>query len=46
MKVRDPAQRKANFDALRCIAADPLRHKQFLLRTSLIDSVRKAAKIN
>ena len=45
MKVRDPAQRKANFGELRRIAGDPVRHKQFLMRTSLIESVRKAAKI-
>ena len=46
LEERDPAQRKANFDELRRIADDPVRHKQFLLRTSLIDSVRKAAKID
>jgi 3-(3-hydroxy-phenyl)propionate hydroxylase len=46
LEERDPAQRQANFDELRRIADDPVRHKQFLLRTSLIDSVRKAAKID
>ena len=34
-----------NFNELRRIADDPVRHRQFLLRTSLIESVRKAAKI-
>ena len=46
LEERDPAQRKANFDELRRIADDPVRHKQFLMRTSLIESVRKAAKID
>jgi polyribonucleotide nucleotidyltransferase len=32
-------------DELRRTAADPVLHKQFLLRTSLIESVRKAGKI-
>ena len=45
LEERDPAQRKENFNELRRIADDPVRHRQFLLRTSLIESVRKAAKI-
>ena len=38
--------RRAKLDALAQTAADPTRHRQFLLRTSLIDSVRKAATID
>jgi 3-(3-hydroxy-phenyl)propionate hydroxylase len=42
---RDPAVRASNCEELRRTAADPARHRQFLLRTSLIESVRKAALI-
>jgi 3-(3-hydroxy-phenyl)propionate hydroxylase len=45
LEEKDPAVRAANFDQLRATAADPERHRQFLLRTSLIESVRKAALI-
>jgi 3-(3-hydroxy-phenyl)propionate hydroxylase len=45
LEEKDPAVRAANFDQLRRTAADPAQHRQFLLRTSLIDSVRKAALI-
>jgi len=45
MEEKDPAVRAANFDELRATAADPERHRRFLLRSSLIDSVRKAASI-
>jgi 3-(3-hydroxy-phenyl)propionate hydroxylase len=45
LEERDPAVRQANFDQLRRVAADLAQHKQFLMRTSLIESVRKAAQI-
>jgi 3-(3-hydroxy-phenyl)propionate hydroxylase len=45
LEERDPRVRQANFDELRRTAADPRLHKQFLMRTSLIDSVRKSAQI-
>lgn len=45
LEERDAAVRRANFDALRRMAADPARHRNFLLRTSLIESVRKARTI-
>ena len=38
--------RRAKLDELAATAADPKRHKQFLMRASLIDSVRKAATID
>lgn len=41
LEERDPAAREANFEALRKTAADPAAHRAFLLRTSLIESVRK-----
>jgi len=45
LEERDPKVRQANFDELRRTASDPRLHKQFLMRTSLIESVRKAGKI-
>jgi 3-(3-hydroxy-phenyl)propionate hydroxylase len=41
LEERDPAAREANFEALRAMAADPAAHRAFLLKTSLIESVRK-----
>ena len=45
LEERDPEARQARFDELRAIAEDPHKHKEFLLRTSLIASVRKAQSI-
>jgi 3-(3-hydroxy-phenyl)propionate hydroxylase len=45
LEERDPKVRQARFDELRSISEDPKRHKAFLLRTSLIESVRKAQSI-
>ena len=42
---RDPAVRRSNHDELRRTADDPGRMRQFLLRSSLIQSVREAAAI-
>ena len=42
LEEREPKARQARFDELRAIAEDPVKHKEFLLRTSLIASVRKA----
>jgi 3-(3-hydroxy-phenyl)propionate hydroxylase len=43
MEEKDAAVRAANFQALRETAADPLRQRAYLLRTSLLESVRKPA---
>jgi 3-(3-hydroxy-phenyl)propionate hydroxylase len=45
LEERDPAVRKEHLDALASIAADPIRTREFLLRASLIQSVRKARTI-
>jgi 3-(3-hydroxy-phenyl)propionate hydroxylase len=45
LEERDPEARQARFDELRATAEDPARHKEFLLRTSLIASVRKAQRM-
>jgi 3-(3-hydroxy-phenyl)propionate hydroxylase len=42
LEEREPESRQARFDELRAIAEDPAKHREFLLRTSLIASVRKA----
>ncbi len=42
---RDPAVRKRNQDELRRIAEDPARARAFLLRASLIESLREAEQI-
>ena len=41
LEEKDPAVRQANFDNLRRMAADPAAHRAFLMRTSLLESVRK-----
>ena len=42
LEARDPQVRKRNLDELRASAADPERARQFLLRTSMIASQRRA----
>src|SRR5258705_486291 len=41
LEERDPKIRRSNLEALRAIVEDRTRHKQFLMRASLIESVRK-----
>lgn len=43
LEETDPAVRQANFAALRQNAADPKAHRAFLMRTSLLASVRNQA---
>lgn len=40
LEEKDPVVRQANFDNLRRMAADPNAHRTFLMRTSLLESVR------
>jgi 3-(3-hydroxy-phenyl)propionate hydroxylase len=42
---KDPAVRARNHDELRRAAEDPKRARQFLLRSSLIESLREAEQI-
>jgi 2-polyprenyl-6-methoxyphenol hydroxylase-like FAD-dependent oxidoreductase len=42
LEEKDPAQRQARAADLAATAADPRRHRQFLLRSSLLASVAKA----
>ena len=41
LEEKDPAKREANFEALRRKATDPAAHRTFLMRTSLLESVRR-----
>src|SRR5258708_39624879 len=45
LEAADPGERQRNLDELRRIAADPARARQFLLRSSMIDSQRRADSI-
>jgi len=45
LEERDPAQRARYFDELRRTAEDPVAHKAFLMRASLLESARRAAAI-
>jgi 3-(3-hydroxy-phenyl)propionate hydroxylase len=45
LEERDPQVRQAKLQELRRMAEDPCRHKQFLMRTSLLESGRKAQTI-
>jgi 3-(3-hydroxy-phenyl)propionate hydroxylase len=45
LEAADPQVRKRNLDELRLTAADPQRARQFLLRTSMIASQRRAEAI-
>lgn len=43
MRVRDPEGRRRELAELQAIAADPVRHKAFVMRASMIDGLRQAA---
>ena len=45
LQERDPAVRRKSREEMRRIAADPKRHYEYLLGTSMIASMRKAAAI-
>ncbi|MFN3262440.1 MAG: FAD-dependent oxidoreductase [Pikeienuella sp.] len=40
LNEQDPAKRRAHHDDLRAIAADPARHRAYVLRSSMIQSLR------
>ena len=41
LEEKDPATREANFETLRKASKDPVAHRAFLMRTSLLESVQK-----
>lgn len=44
LEEREPAQRAKRFQELREMADDPVRHKAFLMRASLLESSRRAIR--
>jgi 3-(3-hydroxy-phenyl)propionate hydroxylase len=45
LEEKDPAVRAKNNETLRMTAADPVAHRAYLLRASLLESVRKRAAV-
>jgi 3-(3-hydroxy-phenyl)propionate hydroxylase len=46
LEEKDPEKRRASLDALAATAANPAKAREFLLRTSLIESTRRAAAMS
>ncbi len=46
LNTREPAARQAYYDDLRATVADPARHKAYVMRTSMIQSLRDVASID
>ena len=46
MEERDPVQRNENDRVMRQTAADPVRARSYLMETSMLNSVRRAAEID
>lgn len=46
LNTREPAARQAYYDDLRGTVADPVRHKAYVMRTSMIQSLRDVATID
>ena len=44
LEEKDADRRAANFEALRATANDPVAHRAFLMRSSLLQSVRRSAE--
>jgi len=45
LNTREPAARCAYYDDLRSIVADPVKHHDYLMRTSMIQSLRDSEKV-
>ena len=45
LNTREPVARRAHYDDLRAIVADPVRHRDYVMRTSMIQSLRDSEKI-
>jgi 3-(3-hydroxy-phenyl)propionate hydroxylase len=45
LNTREPSARRAYYDELRDIAADPQKHRNYVMRTSMIQSLRDAEQI-
>lgn len=45
LNTREPKARRAYYDDLRRIVADPVKHREYVMRTSMIQSLRDSEKI-
>jgi 3-(3-hydroxy-phenyl)propionate hydroxylase len=45
LNTREPSARRAYYDELRWIAADPQKHRDYVMRTSMIQSLRDVEQI-
>ncbi|WP_024354890.1 FAD-dependent oxidoreductase [Brevundimonas naejangsanensis] len=45
MQERDPERRKVMMAEMQAMLADPVRHKDYVMRSSMIDGLRKAATL-
>ena len=45
LNERDPAKRQAYYDDLRAVADDPIRHKAYVMKSSMIQSLRDVATV-
>lgn len=45
LNAREPEARRAYYDELRRIAGDPAKHREYVMRTSMIQSLRDSEKI-
>jgi len=45
LNTREPSSRRAYYDELRSIVADPVKHRDYLMRTSMIQSLRDSEKV-
>jgi 3-(3-hydroxy-phenyl)propionate hydroxylase len=45
LNTREPNARRAYYDDLRRIASDPVRHREYVMRTSMIQSLRDSAAV-
>jgi 3-(3-hydroxy-phenyl)propionate hydroxylase len=45
MNETDPAARKAYHDELRAAVADPVKHKAYIMRSSMIESLRELESV-
>jgi 3-(3-hydroxy-phenyl)propionate hydroxylase len=46
LNTKEPGARRAYYDELRDIVANPQKHRDYVMRTSMIQSLRDVEKIN
>jgi 3-(3-hydroxy-phenyl)propionate hydroxylase len=45
LNTREPAARRAYYDELRRIVDDPVKHREYVMRTSMIQSLRDVEQV-